>query len=160
MDYDMIIKEAEFTKSRLLMEVAGLEDIIRGAKKLKGLSGRSAQSLPTKRKPRKGRVNPTRAAASEILEAHGGPMETRDMLPLIIARGIDVGGKDPVATLSARLSNSDDFQNKRGVGWWFANRPMPGEIQNSNEAEDQSLEVQPSASELDQEGGDTHASLI
>ena len=53
-------------------------------------------------------------------------MQTRDLVPLVRAKGIEVGGKDAVATLSARLSNSAEFRMIRGRGWWFKDEPTPG----------------------------------
>jgi hypothetical protein len=46
----------------------------------------------------------TLRAVTEILEERGQSMSTRDLLPLVRAKGVEVGGKDPVATLSARIS--------------------------------------------------------
>jgi hypothetical protein len=46
----------------------------------------------------------TVAAALQILRDHGHPLPTRDLVPLVIARGIEIGGKSQVATLSARLN--------------------------------------------------------
>lgn len=47
----------------------------------------------------------TARIAASILTATGNPMATRDLVPLIEAHGIEIGGKDRVATLSARLGN-------------------------------------------------------
>lgn len=62
-------------------------------------------------------------AAEAIIRQHG-PMSTRDMLPLILARGIDVGGRDPVATLSARISNRGDLYAYSGK-WYFEEHLPP-----------------------------------
>jgi len=58
--------------------------------------------------------------AAEAIVLEHGPISTRDMLPLILARGIEVGGKDPVATLSARLSGRGDLV-VHGGKWHFKN---------------------------------------
>jgi len=47
----------------------------------------------------------TAEIAVTILREAGNPMSTRDLVPLVEAHEIEIGGKDPVATLSARLSN-------------------------------------------------------
>jgi len=164
MDWDKIIKDAEFEQSQHLMRAEALADVIKSAKRLQGL-GEIARATPSRKyqKTSRGRINPTREAVAKILEENGGPLQTRDLLPRLRARGVEVGGKDPVATLSARLSNSDDFRIDRAVGWWFSNKPIPIPMPSQvtmNEAEDRSLEVQPSASDTDQEGGDNRASLI
>lgn len=56
----------------------------------------------------------TLEAAVAIIRERGEPMSTRELLPLILARGIPVGGNDPVATLSARISNKGVLQLSRG----------------------------------------------
>lgn len=38
------------------------------------------------------------------LVADRGPMSTKELLPLVQAKGIEVGGKQPLATLAARIS--------------------------------------------------------
>lgn len=43
-----------------------------------------------------------------------GPMPTRELLPLVLAQGIEVGGQDPVATLSARISGKGRVQTREG----------------------------------------------
>ena len=102
---------------------------------------------------------PTRDAARSILEEVGKPIETRDLLPLIRERGVEVGGKDPVATLSARLSNSSEFVVRRGVGWWFSDQSFPGE--EFEEAESYTVEGDTSASsESNDEGGESNAAAL
>jgi hypothetical protein len=64
-------------------------------------------------RPRGGIGADTLAAAVEIVTLEG-PMSTRDMLPMILAKGIEVGGGDPVATLSARISNKGKLRTYNG----------------------------------------------
>lgn len=52
-------------------------------------------------------------AVASILAVRG-PLTTREMLPLVQAQGIEVGGKDPLATLSARISGKGKFQTRDG----------------------------------------------
>lgn len=53
-----------------------------------------------------------------ILRERGLPMSTKELLPLVRATGIEVGGKDPLATLSARLSQKGVVAVNSGK-WWF-----------------------------------------
>ena len=67
----------------------------------------------------------TSDAVRAILSEHRAPLKLSELLEKVLARGIEVGGKDPASTLSARLSNSDEFVSHRGIGWWFQNQPIP-----------------------------------
>lgn len=88
-------------------------------------------------------------AAEAIVREHG-PMSTRDMLPLVLARGIDVGGRDPVATLSARISGRGDLIAYSGK--WFFEEDLPSHIreerlhQSRKEAADSPAKEQSAAS--------------
>ena len=123
MDYNKVANEAEARRVELLQEMNSLETLISSAKHLANLSDR--RSDPTE-PVRVSASNPTREITAEILRARGKPIKTVDLLPLLIDRGVEVGGKDSVATLSARLSNSDEFRSNRRVGWWFKGEPLPG----------------------------------
>lgn len=59
----------------------------------------------------------TVAAALEIVQENG-PQPTRDLVPLIEARGIEVGGKSKIATLSARLSTTGKGMIRMFEGKW------------------------------------------
>jgi hypothetical protein len=61
--------------------------------------------------------------AAEALIRERGPMTTREMLPLIRAKGIEVGGNDAVATLSARISHKGDLVTYHGK--WFFKDEVP-----------------------------------
>ncbi len=53
-----------------------------------------------------------------ILARHGEPMRTRDIVTKLEEQGIDLPGKDRVATLSAALSHSPYFRTRgRALGW-------------------------------------------
>lgn len=56
-------------------------------------------------------------AAVAVIRERGEPMSTRELLPLILAKGIPVGGNDQIATLSARISNKGVLHLSRGK-WW------------------------------------------
>jgi hypothetical protein len=48
------------------------------------------------------------------------------MLSAMNEAHVEVGGKDPKATLDSRLRYSGLFTNIRGMGWWLNDRPVPG----------------------------------
>jgi hypothetical protein len=93
-------------------------------------------------------------AAESIVLEHG-PMSTRDMLPLILARGIEVGGRDPVATLSARISGRGDLYAYSGK-WYFEN-DLPPNVRQAKHAQKEEANnpaKDPSASSLFASQGD------
>ncbi|MGI3170169.1 hypothetical protein ACRARG_13540 [Pseudooceanicola sp. C21-150M6] len=155
LDYHKLLMDARSRLRAIDAERDHLLALVKHAEALAASNVGAAQAKPTRtliyagggggvRSRPAPTMAPTRIAAREILDELGMPVETRDLLPLIQERGIEVGGKDPIATLSARLSNSEEFKVRRGVGWWFSDRPFPGE--DFEEAEDDTLEGDTSAS--------------
>ena len=67
----------------------------------------------------------TRQHTAEILSALGRPVKTAELLELLIERGVAIAGKNPLGTLSARLSNSNEFRSLGPIGWWFRDKPVP-----------------------------------
>jgi hypothetical protein len=67
--------------------------------------------------PRSGIGKDTLDAAAATVRQFG-EMSTREMLPYILAKGIEIGGKDPIATLSARLSGKGVLEVYHGK-WRF-----------------------------------------
>lgn len=109
-----------------------------------------------------GAMQATEAAVTDILaDAGGGPMQTRDLLEGVLARGIEVGGKDPVGVLSARLSRSTLVENVRPYGWRLKRdppeeakpHPMPAGSQMNEAVGENSVEDAPTASVLDAHEG-------
>jgi hypothetical protein len=47
-------------------------------------------------------------------------MFTRDMIGPLNARGVEIGGMDPAATLHVRLSRSSKLKFDRTLGWRLA----------------------------------------
>lgn len=66
---------------------------------------------------RGGALAATEKVAIDALRAAGKPLQTRDLLVALEAAGVEVGGKDPASTLSARLSRADGLENVRPYGW-------------------------------------------
>lgn len=77
-------------------------------------AGRSARDA--------GAMSRTEEVASEIIAQLGRPVPTRELLNALLERGVDVGGKDPASTLSARLSRAPTLHNIRQRGWWIRER--------------------------------------
>lgn len=67
-----------------------------------------------------GALSESAEAAAAYIQKIGRPVSTRDLVQVLTAQGVSVGGKDEIATLSARLSRSDLLRNIRGQGWELA----------------------------------------
>ena len=80
-------------------------------------------------------------AVRDILRENGAPMRPAVLLREVLRRGVEVSGKRPASTLSARLSNASEFQSVPGLGWWFADEPVP----DNEGAEEDSLQGASSA---------------
>ena len=67
------------------------------------------------------------AAAVKLLKEHRRRMTSSEMAPALKARGLDLGGNRPAATLSAYLSAAPEIDNVRGEGYglkeWAASKP-------------------------------------
>jgi hypothetical protein len=66
--------------------------------------------------------------ALTVLRDAGRPLSTKQLLPKIKNMGKDVGGQNPLTTLSNILSQSSDvasvqYGNRRA--WWFEGEPFP-----------------------------------
>ena len=141
MDLEKFIAEAETRKRKVLAEQVRLSEeakrldaFIESANALRDLPAPLANAPCVETVPRRvatKRPSPimtkTIEAADAIWEATGGPMNTRPISELMERQGIEIGGKDAVATLSARLHNAGKYKNHRGLGWWFKDRPLPDE---------------------------------
>ncbi len=68
----------------------------------------------------------TAGMAEAIIKRLGRPVPLGEMHSELREMGIEVGGKDPKSTLSARLSTSGRFVADREKGWWIKGRPLPG----------------------------------
>lgn len=55
-------------------------------------------------------------AVEAILNAQG-PTATKDLLPMLEAQGIEIGGENRIATLSVILSRNNKFIADRTTGW-------------------------------------------
>ena len=91
--------------------------------------------------PTGGRAAPvmaaTEAAVADVLEAIG-PTSTSDLVELLVGHAaLNLPqDKGSVNLLSARLSANSRFQSRRGVGWWFSDKPWPSDTPAAQLAED------------------------
>lgn len=88
-----------------------------------------------------GRVSETERVAAEIIRERGRPVGTRDLLAELERRGVEVGGKDPFSTLSARLTRAPTLVGTRGIGW-----SLKTEARQTNETAGPSQGEEPAAS--------------
>jgi len=92
----------------------------------------SSRTRPAKRPVRRSGkvVAQTETASAEALKAAGHPLRLGDLVKAVRARGVPIGGKNPVATLRARLEHSDVFQTDRRRGVWLRDTDWPAEDAN------------------------------
>lgn len=137
MDYAEILKEAKEERDVLESRIAKLDRLIGVTEELacddasvtayKASTQEKGRKTGDGQSPRRSApvMEATESAVSKSLERLMKRTMTSELLPLVIREGVEVGGKDQIATLSARLSNSKLFTNQRGEGWWFTDRPLP-----------------------------------
>lgn len=132
MSYDPILAEAVSRLAIAKAEVLRLEAFIDVYHEL---GGQPAQYSPRARNVMRvkqvtsattGALADSAAAAVEYIKTIGRPVPTRDLIGVLESQGISVGGKDEIATLSARLSRSPLLVNIRGVGWQLADADEEG----------------------------------
>jgi hypothetical protein len=79
-----------------------------------------------RRRRMKSRTSPTEliiSASCIVLEEHGKPMPLGMILRALEKRRIVVGGTDPKANLSTKLSSAKDrLYNEKNHGWWLIAR--------------------------------------
>ena len=134
MDYNATAQRARKRLAEIDAEREALVKFIESAEALAGLAvgGSLLQDVPARAAPQNrvrrgsGAMEDTKKHTARVLREIGEPLQTRDLLGFLQDAGVEVGGKDHVATLSARLSNSNEFELHRGVGWWFTGEPVPG----------------------------------
>lgn len=76
----------------------------------------------------------TEDAVTKLLVEKGKPVPLGEIIAFLIQNGVPLPGPNPSNVASARLSNSKKFEGRRGVGWWFADRPWPGDTELALEA--------------------------
>jgi hypothetical protein len=146
MAMDIIIKAKE-RRDRLAAEIARLDIFLAMAAELSGDEGHTPRAERTVRATRRGAsrgIGAETVAAAIGIVRDRGPQPTRDLLPMIKALGINVGGKSEIATLSARLSTSGKGTIEMAAGRWREaeqdKAPGPGLAPEREESADPSVE--------------------
>ena len=70
-------------------------------------------------------------AAVDAIRERGAPIHTRDLIDVLAAQGIQIGGSNPTANLSGFLSRSDELQNSRASGWGLSEWDESSDEQNA-----------------------------
>lgn len=113
-------------------ERSSLMSLIATARQYQGIVGKAAiRSAPPERLAI-GRAAPimaaTEKAVGDLIDVAEKPLGTAVLLATLQDRpDLGLSGANAGNVLSARLSNSKKFIGRRGLGWWFAGRPWPGE---------------------------------
>lgn len=128
---DPILHDAMMKRDAALAEAARWSDFVAMYMEIKGISN----STPVHREtgtikervqpPRGAALAETERAAFDAIRASGRPMHTQELLTALKLAGVEVGGKDPASTLSARLSRAPSLENIRPHGWRIKTAPSP-----------------------------------
>ncbi len=62
----------------------------------------------------------TEQAAIAALKEAGKPISTEEMAQRLLEKGVDISGRDPIATLYARLRRARALDYDRQLGWRLA----------------------------------------
>lgn len=126
---DPILHDAMTKRDAALAEAARWSDFVSMYMEIKGI----ADPVPEKREtgtikervqpPRGAALAETERAAFDAIRASGRPMHTQELLKALQEAGVEVGGKDPASTLSARLSRAPSLENVRPHGWRIKSPP-------------------------------------
>jgi hypothetical protein len=127
-----ILANAIARRDAAAVEVRRWDDFIRMYGELTGSSPKMQSAAPhrTARPTASGGALATTAeAAIAVISEAGRPLPTPELRVALEARGIEIGGKDPLATLSARLSRASEIVNIRQKGWWIREKADDAETE-------------------------------
>ena len=124
---DSVIHLAEQRLEAARKEVSRLENFLATYRDLQSSAGRTQDIVcekpirirvtPGTQPTSVGKMNVTEQAAAQIIRENDNPVPTAEMLSRLLARGVEVGGKNPTSTLSARLSRASSLRFESGKGW-------------------------------------------
>ena len=123
MSHDPIFTQALDRLTAAQSEVSRWEGFLQAYYELKGgdnVIARASHVPRLKAARSSGALSESAEAAAAYIQKVGRPVSTRDLVEVLTTQGVSVGGKDEIATLSARLSRSDLLRNIRGQGWALA----------------------------------------
>lgn len=120
MDLEMAIAKTAVRLGLARDEVTRLEFAMQTMRDLS--TGRDAPAATRQRSKSQARedIVQTENEVMAILQAANGPVRTRDLLEIIKARGVNVGGRKEVSNLSVRLARSGLFDVSTD-GWRIKN---------------------------------------
>lgn len=125
--------DAEIVELQEKLQLAkALADATRAYEQAMGRTIHHRGEVTTRQRSRStGRASPvmqeTEKIAAELMEARGGPVPTADVVKAMEDQGVSIPGDKPINVVSARLSNNPRFKARRGLGYWFNDRPWPDE---------------------------------
>jgi len=130
-----IIAKARAKRQQLLAEVAKIDTFLELAAEFGDDDGVATLAAPNppprvrvrvreRKPPTQGVVRQTADVVMDYMRAYGEGKKTRELVPVVEDAGVEVGGKDKVATLSARIYTSSMFEMRQGK--WFI-RPKADE---------------------------------
>ena len=134
-DLPQMLKEREALRARL----DALEHLIHAASRYQASARFPANPAPLPGAPQtlveasrtSARAAPimqaTEKAVSSLLEQKGKPVQLNVIITHLFDAGVPLPAGNTANVVSARLSNSKKFRGRRGLGWWFADRPWPDE---------------------------------
>lgn len=123
--------EADLHRDPRYLKLRSLQDVLRlyegGAvsevEPEKVDSGRGTPQEPSRgpkesqgRQPSEARVKAV-ALSADLIRGRTSPTPTRELYSMLVERGVEIGGKEPVSNLSAILSKTEGFKSIGRSGW-------------------------------------------
>jgi hypothetical protein len=111
-----------------LQAATALRDAMRAYEAVSGRVVKKTGNVVIARRLGQSPMSGTQQVAKELMETTNAPVATADVLNEMLKRGMAIPiGPNAQNIISARLSNSPLFKGRRGHGYWFADRPWPGD---------------------------------
>lgn len=125
---DSVLQAALDRIQELVAERNELEAFIATYRKLKERAHRGRESAAEPAQATTATASSTAViidTAMAVLAARGGPMKLADLHDAIVAKGINIGGKNAKNNLGAKLSADPRLVTHKDLGWWFAADLVP-----------------------------------
>jgi len=123
---------------RLIVAYGGVPETLPTVEEEKAQPSPRSSSTPPPRRRRSSQGDAVVNEVEQVLKRNDDkPIMTRQLLELLKAQGVEVGGQKPTSTLSAMLSNSERFVSIRGEGWVRKEAASSWTASDSADAEDE-----------------------
>jgi hypothetical protein len=163
-----VVTKAKQRREQLVAELARLDTYLAVHAELTEDEDRAARPERTASSVRaaakRGGIGAETVDAALGIVRNRGPQLTRDLLPMIKALGIQIGGKSEIATLSARLSSSGKGVVEMVDGKWREavrdTAPEPETVPEREEPADPSLTGESADSLFHQTKGGAYAAAL